>query len=262
MRTVTGRRQRRAPDGVRLQPAPYNACVIGDEDVAPTGAPPLHGSPPVPLGRYAVLVPVKSFAQAKRRLTAVLGDAERRALVRSMAETVLRAASPLPVAVVCDDPEVARWARDHGALVLWEPGRGLNGAVQSGVEQLAELAVRRVVVAHADLPLAKGLAGLFAVDGSIGSEGAATAAPSGGAAAVTLVPDRREDGTNVIELPTDAGFRFSYGPGSFRRHREECARLGLEVRVLREPSLSYDVDWPSDLPALDSSHEHPGTPPG
>ncbi|MGC8472170.1 MAG: hypothetical protein ACP5PM_07755, partial [Acidimicrobiales bacterium] len=65
---------------------------------------------------------------------------------------------------------------------------------------------------------------------------------------ITLVPDRRDDGTNVIELPTDAGFRFSYGPGSFSRHRAESLRLGLDVRVLREPSLSYDVDWPSDLP--------------
>lgn len=232
---------------------PYNAWVIGDEDVAPTGAP-LHNTPAVLLGPHAVLVPVKSFAQAKRRLTAVLGDAERRTLVRSMAETVLRAAFPLPVAVVCDDPEVARWARGHGALVLWEPGRGLNGAVQSGVAQLAAMAVQRVVVAHADLPLARGLAGLLPDDGSRGSAEGANTAGSIGAAVVTLVPDRREDGTNVIELPTDAGFRFSYGPGSFSRHREECARLGLEVRVLREPTLAYDVDWPSDLEALDPSH--------
>jgi 2-phospho-L-lactate guanylyltransferase len=177
------------------------------------------------------LVPVKAFAHAKRRLTAALDDEIRLALVRSMAEQVLRAAAPLPVAVVCDDPEVAEWARSHGALVLWEPGRGLNGAVQSGVAQLGEMGVRRVVVAHADLPLARDLAALVGFDG------------------VTLVPDRRDDGTNVIALPTDAGFGFSYGPGSFARHRAECDRLGLVARVVREPVLSYDVDWPSDLPS-------------
>ena len=176
-------------------------------------------------------MPVKSFAHAKGRLTSALDDADRRALVRRMAEQVLRAAAPLPVAVVCDDPEVADWARSQGAIVLWEPGRGLNGAVQSGVAQLAGLGVRRVVVAHADLPLARDLAGLVGFGGG------------------TLVPDRRDDGTNVIVLPTGSGFRFSYGPGSFSRHLAEGRRLGLEVQVLREPSLSYDVDWPSDLPA-------------
>ena len=211
---------------------PYTRAVSGDEEAASAAAEvPGTGATRDPLGEHAVLVPVKSFAQAKGRLTAALSDADRRALVRRMAEQVLRAAVPLPVAVVCDDPQVARWARAHDAIVLWEPGRGLNGAVHSGVAQLAHMGVSRVVVAHADLPLARDLAGL------VGREG------------ITLVPDRRDDGTNVIVLPTGSGFRFSYGPGSFSRHLAEGRRLGLEVQVLREPSLSYDVDWPSDLPA-------------
>ena len=64
---------------------------------------------------------------------------------------------------------------------------------------------------------------------------------------VTLVPDRRDDGTNVACVPTRAGFEFSYGPGSFRRHGAEARRLGLPLRVVREPSLGWDVDLPSDL---------------
>ena len=36
------------------------------------------------------------------------------------------AAGRLPVAVVCDDDEVAAWAARAGATVLWRPGRGLN----------------------------------------------------------------------------------------------------------------------------------------
>jgi len=215
--------------------------VTGDEDVAPAAArPPRSTSLPRHLGDHAVLVPVKSFVHAKQRLTTALGDDDRRALVRRMAEQVLRAAAPIPVAVVCDDPEVAEWARGHGAIVLWEPGRGLNGAVQSGVAQLAHRGVRRVVVAHADLPMARDLARLVGFGG------------------VTLVPDRRDDGTNVIELPARAGFRFSYGPGSFARHRAECDRLGIATRVVREPFLTYDVDWPSDLSELVRSADTDG----
>lgn len=181
------------------------------------------------LGEKAALVPVKAFADAKRRLGTALSDEDRQALVRRMAARVLGAASPLAVAVVCDDTQVAAWARDHGALVVWEPGRGLNGAVEAGVVRLASMGVRTVVVAHGDLPRASGLAAL------------------GDPASVTLVPDRHGNGTNVIALPADCGFRFSYGPGSFARHQSECERLGLPWRVLRPPGLAFDVDWPVDL---------------
>jgi len=184
---------------------------------------------PAALGSRAVLVPVKSFADAKTRLGEVLSDGERRALVQAMAERVLAAAAPLPVAVVCDDRAVAAWARQHGALVIWEPGRGLNGAVEAGVERLGEMGVEHVTVAHGDLPMATGIGGLEPFDG------------------ITLVPDRHGNGTNVIRLPVGCGFRFSYGPGSFERHQRECHRLSVPVQVLNAPALAHDVDWPDDL---------------
>ena len=184
------------------------------------------------LGPVAVLVPVKSFAEAKVRLAPALDPSERAALARAMAEHVLAASGRLPAAVVCDDREVADWARALGVLVVWEPGRGLNGAVEAGVSQLRSLGVERVVVAHADLPMASDLAWVADFDG------------------VTLVPDRFDDGTNVLCVPTDAGFRFSYGPGSFARHQSEADRLGLAVRVVHEPTLGWDVDVPADLRTL------------
>ncbi len=61
-----------------------------------------------------MLVPVKAFADAKQRLGPALSSRDRQELVRAMAERVLDAAAPLPVAVVCDDTEVADWARRHG----------------------------------------------------------------------------------------------------------------------------------------------------
>lgn len=184
------------------------------------------------LGPVAILVPVKAFAKAKLRLAPALPSAARAALAEAMAAHVIAAAGDLPVAVVCDDAAVADWARRLGALVVWEPGRGLNGAVEAGVARLADAGAERVVVAHADLPLAGGLAEL-----DLGS-------------GVTLVPDRREDGTNVVCLPSDSGFRFAYGPGSFARHLAEATRLGLAVHVVRDPRLSYDVDLPIDLAEL------------
>ncbi len=176
-----------------------------------------------------MLVPVKAFAGAKARLAPAMSVRARHDLVRTMAESVLRAARPLPVSVVCDDREVAEWATSRGASLVWTPARGLNGAVTHGVAVLRENGATTVIVAHADLPLATELAPVADFDG------------------VTLVPDRRDDGTNVAAVPADAGFRFSYGAGSFARHVAECQRLGLPLRVLREPLLSWDVDLPGDL---------------
>jgi 2-phospho-L-lactate guanylyltransferase len=184
------------------------------------------------LGPVAVLVPVKAFAEAKGRLGEALPDGVRRQLVRNMAEHVLSMAAPLPVAVVCDDTEVADWARRQGALVIWEPGRGLNGAVEAGVKHLADMGVEQVTVVHGDLPLAPGLEALGQFDG------------------VTLVPDHQGNGTNVLRLPSRCGFHFSYGPGSFQRHLAECGRLGVPFQVVHEPGLAFDVDWPADLHAL------------
>ena len=191
---------------------------------------PLVPAPPPPSDpTAAVVVPVKAFARAKVRLAPALSPAERATLARTMADQVLRAAAPLPVHVVCDDDEVAEWAVAAGATVVWTPGRGLDGAVAEGVAGLAAAGVDRVVVAHADLPHADALAWIADFDG------------------ITLVPDRRDDGTNVIGLPAGCGFRFAYGPGSFARHQREADRLAVPVRVRREPRLGWDVDQPADL---------------
>ena len=88
-----------------------------------------------------VVVPVKGFASAKERLSSVLEPAVRAELARAMAEHVIDASSPLPVVVVCDDDHVAEWARDHGAAVVWTPGLGLNGAVETAVARLADAGV-------------------------------------------------------------------------------------------------------------------------
>lgn len=195
-----------------------------------------------PLQRAVVLVPVKSFGDAKVRLAGVLDEQSRAELARSMATRVLGAADPLPVAVVCDDDDVAKWAIDHGASVIHTDRIGLNPAVAFGVSVLAADGVDRVIVAHADLPFAAGLASLGdAADDE-----------------VVLVPDRRGDGTNVASIPTGRNFTFHYGPGSCAAHCAEARRVGLTVRVVKSAALGWDVDEPDDLHAPPSLGMIPG----
>ena len=177
-----------------------------------------------------VLVPIKRFDRAKERLAERLTADERSSLAQRLAEQVLRAAAPLPVSVLCEDDPIAAWAEQQGAAVIRCSARGLNAAVTEGVAVLAERGVRLAVVAHGDLPLAVGFDHL--IDGTD---------------EITLVPDRHGDGTNVLVVPTDVGFVFAYGPGSFPRHVSEADRLGLTVRIVHDPQLAWDVDEPADL---------------
>jgi 2-phospho-L-lactate/phosphoenolpyruvate guanylyltransferase len=181
---------------------------------------------------HRVLVPIKAFSMAKGRLGTVLDDDARGELVRSMAANVLAAAAPLPVCVACDDDEVAAFAEALGAAVSWTPGLGLNGAVEAGVAHLASLGADYVTVVHADLPLASGIGVLARSDG------------------VTIAPDRRHRGTNLLRVPTSVHFTMRFGRDSLRAHLGECERLGLPVEVLDREDLAFDVDVPRDLVEL------------
>jgi 2-phospho-L-lactate guanylyltransferase len=182
----------------------------------------------------AVLIPIKAFSDAKERLAPVLDPELRNRLARWTAERVIAAAGELPVHVTCDDDEVAQWARAHGANVLLQPGKGLNNAVNDAVTSLVELGCGHVVIVHADLPRPHSLSTLIRPG------------------AITLVPDRRGDGTNVISLPAGSGMRVSYGAASFRRHLATVLALPETpmLEVVRDPFLALDVDTPADL-------EHP-----
>lgn len=182
-----------------------------------------------PVRSTQVVVPVKAFRRAKARLAPALSLAERAALAEQMASQVIEVAGPERTWVVCDDDEVAAWARASKAQVSWQPGSGLNGAVAAATTERFTAGATRVVVVHSDLPLISSLAAVEAP----GDE-------------LILVPDRHGSGTNVVSTPTPA-FGFAYGPDSFARHVAEGTRLGLSTVVLRDPALGWDVDDPVDL---------------
>ena len=159
----------------------------------------------------------------------MLNPEQRSELMRWMCARVIGAAGEMPVHVVCDDRDVATWAEASGAAVLWSPEQGLDAAVQRGVAELARLGTESVVVSHGDLPLAHHLDRLV-THGS-----------------VTIVPDRRSDGSNVIVVPAAAEFPFAYGRRSFERHVRLATTAGLPLSVCRDPLLALDVDTPDDF---------------
>lgn len=194
-----------------------------------------------------VLIPIKAFHAAKQRLSPDLDPSQRSDLARWMAAEVIAAAAPLPVVVVCDDPQVREWAERQGASICWTPGLGLNGALEHAAAQATDGGAHRLLLAHADLPFARDFGQLL---GDVDED------------EVVICPDRHRDGTNVMSVPT-APFRrpahpasdtaqrtrygFAYGPGSFRSHAVRFATVGLRVTEVTADHLSWDVDRAADL---------------
>jgi len=190
-----------------------------------------------------IVVPLRSFSVGKARLATRLDPPERAALAREMAERVVDAASGSATVVVSSDSEVVEWACLRGVACIDDPG-SLDGAADAGRAWVRDRGLARVAVVHGDLPLVTSFDEVLA---------------PGGAAVVLAVPCHRDDGTPVLSVPVAIDFCFAYGPGSFARHCSEAKRLGVALSVVRDPSLSFDVDLPEDLDVLASRTTLPAT---
>jgi 2-phospho-L-lactate guanylyltransferase len=176
-------------------------------------------------------IPVKPLAVAKARLAGDMEASTRRLLVRRCTERAITAAlaTGSRVAVVSDDPEITRLARDGGAMAIAEPrpGRGLDGAAAA---VLAAAGDDQWFVCHADLPL-------LAVSDLSGCLEAVLRGR-------TVLAPSWDGGTNLVG--GTGPFRFSYGPGSFHRHLAAATDPEVVVRT----GLAWDLDLAGDLPAM------------
>ena len=196
-----------------------------------------HDAPYTTSNAAGIVVPLRSFRFGKARLARVLDDDARVALAQRMAEAVVAAAGSRDIVVVSSAPEVAAWCETHGLARLEDPG-SLDAAAGAGRDWARARALARVVIVHGDLPFATSL-------DEVAGDGPAPIA--------VLVPDHRGDGTPVCSVPVDAPFEFAYGEGSFARHVEVAAHAELEVRIVRDRALGFDVDIPEDLAHLDTT---------
>jgi len=188
------------------------------------------------------ILPVKSLAQTKSRLSGMLSLEERAALTLHLLERTLGLLSSVPglgeTAVITQDPRVTQMASRFGCCTLAEPpGSGLNGAVTAGVALAAQNGASHCLVLPSDLPFLQ-------VDELVELVGlAATAVPH---PTIILCGDRQQQGTNALIVPTGLGFCFGYGRHSFHHHHQEAARMGLACHRVALPGLQFDLDTEDD----------------
>lgn len=173
---------------------------------------------------WTAIVPLKTAADRKTRLSPSLAMSERIKLSESMAIQVISSLTSLPeigrVLLLSPEPQ-----DELGAEWVPDQGRELNSElIRVRAEQGGA-----VVVVHADLPL---LSADEVTDLLMAADEAGTA----------IAPDRHGEGTNAIALADTRPFRFAFGPGSFRLHCSEG-----HCKIVRRPGLSFDIDTLCDL---------------
>jgi 2-phospho-L-lactate/phosphoenolpyruvate guanylyltransferase len=191
--------------------------------------------------RTLAILPVKSFPQAKQRLSPGLEPPVRRQLAEVMLEDVilaLAASSLDEVIVVAAGAAPAALAQRHGARVITDNGQGHNEAARLGVQEALRARAERVIMVPGDCP---------ALDPSELDEllARAIAAPS-----LIIVPDRHGTGTNALVITPPDAIDPAFGPGSCQRHVRLAEEAGIAHEVVVVPSLALDIDTPEDLAAL------------
>jgi 2-phospho-L-lactate guanylyltransferase len=180
---------------------------------------------------WVVVIPAKSLATAKSRLSEVVGT-RRPELALAMLLDTLAAAGATPgvrsVLVVTNDDRIAAAATGLGATVVPdEPPAGLNAALEHGIAIAASHHPScGVVLLTGDLPALRPaeLGGVLEF-----------ASTSAGAIAVA---DRAGGGTTLLAARAPEHLRPSFGAGSFARHRA----LGAAAVDTSVEGLRCDVD--------------------
>ncbi len=136
-----------------------------------------------------------------------------------------------------------------------ESSSPLNTAIAAGCRRVIELAGKTdICILHADLPE------ISVPEIERLAQSRALALQQSPTPQITLVSDRHQTGTNAFVL--DAALfeqcdndqqsppLFQFGRDSYRKHLDACHDRGIKVQRFLSPTLSADIDTPSDLMAF------------
>jgi 2-phospho-L-lactate guanylyltransferase len=181
---------------------------------------------------WRVVICARRLDVAKSRLRP-LGEAARQGLALAMTRDVLEAVGGTPgvseVVLVSDDPSLAHLARAVGAVVLRDPGLGLNRAFLHGMGS-GKFGDTWTAMLMADLPCLTSQALQRVLDAAARHRSA-------------VVADRGGSGSTLLTTAPGCLARPRFGAGSFDKH----VATGAAQVAADEPRARCDVDTEADL---------------
>lgn len=189
-----------------------------------------------------VVVPVKQFHLAKQRLSTVLSSDERAYLAKMLLHDVLQSITNSPkvtqTVIVSRDPAAAEIAHAFGCQYLEEEQADLSLAVSQGAALAKSAGATSFAMVPGDVPRVSA------------EEITALLSNAPRLSGVTIAADRHGTGTNGLVVRPINLMPFSFGEGSFQKHRKTAERLGVSVQQMQLAGLSLDIDTPNDLISL------------
>lgn len=197
----------------------------------------------------AILIPVKEFREAKKRLAPHFSPADRATLAEAMCQDFFSVVAATRCAdrvfVISKEPRAVLGARELGWETIVEFSQtSESDSVDQGSRYCADRKVDALLRLPIDLPLVEP-GDIDAVFQEL------DAAPS-----VVIVPSSDGTGTNALLRSPAVLFPSRFGPNSFSRHLAEAKECAAQVRVYRNPRLELDIDELDDLRRL-SNHLWP-----
>ncbi|HVB85552.1 MAG TPA: 2-phospho-L-lactate guanylyltransferase [Candidatus Dormibacteraeota bacterium] len=188
----------------------------------------------------AILIPVKEFHEAKKRLAPHFSPTDRAALAQAMCEDFFNVVAATSCAdrvfVISKERRALFYARQRGWETIIESRQvSESSSIDAGSRYCAERGVQALLRLPVDLPLVEP-SDIEAIFERL------DVAPS-----VVIVPSSDGSGTNALLRSPAELFPSHFGPNSFPRHLAEAEGCGARIRVFRNPRLELDIDELEDL---------------
>ena len=192
-----------------------------------------------------ILVPIKNTSTAKQRLAAVLSQAQRTTLARTMLKDVCAALAEVkprpPITLVTNDSFAIGLARHYGFEIIEDNDNlGESEAIAMATAAAEKLGAEFTLVFPGDVPLLRA-SEVEAVLAEMPEQGS------------VLVPAADGRGTNAVLRRPCALFPLRFGNDSFLPHQASARATGKPCVVLDNadlPGIALDIDRPADLAQL------------
>jgi 2-phospho-L-lactate guanylyltransferase len=194
------------------------------------------------------IIPVKPLRRGKSRLSGILSSNQREALNEYLLTSILECLKSIDTIdhriVISYDPTALAVSRKFGAnTVLENRNTNINRALRRATMAAIAYGATKLLILPADLPLVSetDLLEFLALES--------------GQTQMIIAPDRKMDGTNALFINPIGAIKYNFGEWSYRKHIEQAERKGIDVSILQNKNLAFDLDVPEDwelLRTLDS----------
>mgnify|MGYP003321716873 FL=1 len=193
------------------------------------------------------IIPVKTFSQAKTRLT--LSKIQKELLCKIMLEEVLRTISKSKsidnIAIVSKDEDAMKLGKQFGALEIYDNDQGVNAAISLADKHISDKEYDCSVIFPQDIPIMEpsDIDNLLSFLKSSSS--------------VIIVPSLQFNGTNaLVRCPADI-METQYDRGSYSYQLRAARTITQNISVAFIRRIMLDIDDDSDLQYMIKQNEKP-----